>query len=221
MNKFGRTLSAAATTIGIALVAAGCGNTVIGADGPQPGLAAEVEGTEITLDDLTSAVDGLCTLQAADEAASTTSRAFAQSEILKAWVTSLIDAEFAAERDLDVAPDDPGLELAAGWDDVDEDDREALRAYVDAFLFSAAVQELSTDEAPDPADYDITINPRFDIELQGNDFEPAGYQLSVPVSKEAALETEAPTLETLQTLSEDELCGKPVEADAAPPVPLG
>lgn len=221
MKKVGRTLVVAATTTGLALVATGCANNVIGADGPQPGIAAQVEDTEITLDELTEVVNGLCTLQAADSSAAATSRAFAQSQILQAWVGSLVDAEFAEDQNLDVTPQNPGLELAPGWDDVDEDDRDSLRAYVEAFVFSSAVQEAAADEMPDPADYDITINPRFDVKLEDGAFVPAGDQLSVPVSGEASLETEAPTPEMLQDLPDDELCGKRPEVQEAPPIPVG
>lgn len=222
VKKVGRTLVVAATTIGLALVATACGNNVIGADGPQPGVAAQVEDSEISLDDLGSVVDGLCALQAADPNAATTSRAYAQSQILQAWVGSLVDAEFAEDQGLDVDPQNPGLELAPGWEDVDEDDRDPLRDYVEAFVYSSAVQEAAgEDQMPDPADYDITINPRFDVMLEDGTFVPAGDQLSVPVSGEAALDTEAPTPEMLEDLPDDELCGKRPEPQPTTPVPLG
>lgn len=221
MKKVGRILAAAATTIGFALVASGCANNVIGADGPQPGIAAQVEDAEITLDDLTKATDGLCTLQAADPSATATSRAYAQAQILQAWVAALVDAEFADDQDLDVTAPDPGLELAPGWDDVDDDDRDALRSYVDAFVYSSAVQQSGTEEVPDPADYDITINPRFDLKLEEGAFVPAGDQLSVPVSDEAATDEGAPTPETIQALPDDELCGQRPDPAAAPPIPAG
>jgi hypothetical protein len=220
VNKVGRTL-AAATTIGLALVATGCSDNVIGGSGPRPGLAAQVEDSEITLDDLTSVVDGLCTLQEADPAAAATSREFAQSQILQAWVTALVNTEFADEKDIDATAPDPGLEQAPGWDDVDEDDQDALRDYVDAFVYSSAVQDAAGEETPDPADYDITINPRFDVKLEGAEFVPAGSQLSVPVSDEAATKVEPPTQEDLQDLPDDELCGKRPESSEQPSIPLG
>lgn len=221
MKKVGRTLSVAATTMGLALVATGCTDNVIGEDGPQPGIAAQVEDTEITLDDLTEVTDGLCTLQEADPSAATTSREYAQAQILQAWVAALVAAEFAEDQELAVSAPDPALELAPGWDDVDDDDVDALEAYVDAFVYSSAVQEAAGDEVPDPADYDITINPRFDIRLDGDGFAPAGEQLSVPVSDEAAINTEAPTPEQLQELPDDELCGKRPDPEVASPIPLG
>lgn len=222
MRYVGRPLTAAAATIGLALVTTGCGSNVIGADGPQPGVAAQVEDAEITLDDLTAVVDGLCTLQAADPAAAPTSRAYAKAQVLQVWVTALIDAEFADDNEIDATAPDPGLELAPGWDDVDEDDRKALEDYVDAFVYSSAVrQEIGEQEPPDPAEYDITINPRYDVRLDGDEFVPAGEQLSVPVSDEAATDTEAPTAEALQDLPDAELCGKRPDPEAAPPIPLG
>ncbi len=220
MKHVGRPLSAAAATIGLALVLTGCADNVIGADGPQPGIAAQVEDAEITLDDLTSVVDGLCTLQEADERAAPTSREYAQAQILQAWVTALVDAEFADDQQIDATAQDPGLELSPGWDDVDEDDRDPLRSYVDAFVYSTAVRQAVPDETPDPADYDITINPRFDIKLEGAEFVPAGEQLSVPVSDDAGTEIEAPTPEALEDLPDAELCGKRPDA-AAGSVPLG
>jgi hypothetical protein len=221
VDKVGRTL-AAATTIGLALVATGCSNNVIGGDGPQPRIAAQVEDVEITLDELTSVVDGLCTLQEADPAAQATSREFAQAQILQAWVAALVDAEYADDQDIDATAPDPGLEQAPGWDDVDEDDRDALQSYVDAFVYSSAVRQEAGDEAPEPADYDITINPRFDVKLEGAEFVPAGEQLSVPVSEEAGTEIEAPSPDALQKLPDDELCGKRPDPGAVPPqVPLG
>ena len=95
-----------------------------------------------------------------------------------------------------------------------------MASYVDAFVYSSAVrQEVGADEAPDPADYDIAINPRFDVKLEGAEFVPAGGQLSVPVSDGAATVVEAPTDDELQELPDDELCGK--RPEVAPPVPLG
>lgn len=222
MNKVGRTLAATAVTFGLAAAATGCAGNVIGADGPHPGLAAQVEDAEITLDDLTAVTDGLCTLQAADPNASATSREFAQAQILQAWVSSLVEAELAEDRGLDVSAPDAGLELAPGWDDVDEDDRDPLRAYVDAFVYSSAINEALEGEAPDPDDYDITINPRFDVRLEGAEFVPAGGQLSVPVSDEAAADTAAPTPEAIQDLPDDEICGQRPDPEAAPPpIPMG
>jgi len=120
-----------------------------------------------------------------------------------------------------VTAPDAGLELAPGWDDVDDDDRDALRSYVDAFVYSSAVQQSGTEEVPDPADFDITINPRFDLKLEEGAFVPAGDQLSVPVSDEAATDEGAPTPETIQALPDDELCGRRPDPAAAQPVPMG
>jgi len=222
VKKVGRILAAVAT-MGLAMTAAGCGSNVIGADGPQPGLAASVEDAEITLDDLSSAVEGLCTLQEADEAAPATSREYARAQILQFWITALVDAEYADDQQIEAAPEDPRLEQLPGWDDVSDDDREALEEYVDAVVYSSAVrQEVSEEEPPDPADYDITINPRFDVKLEGNEFVPAGEQLSVPVSDEAGTDIEEPTPEMLQELPDDELCGKrPPPAAVPPSLPVG
>ncbi|WP_183095878.1 hypothetical protein [Nocardioides stalactiti] len=220
MKKVGRTLTTVAVTTGLALAVTGCSDNVIGADGPRPGVAAQVEDVEISLDDLTSVTDGLCTLQAADSQAAPTSREFAQAQILQAWVGALVTAEFAADNDLEVSAPDAGLELAAGWDDVDEDDQDPLRAYVDAFVYSSAVeQELAGESAPDPADYDIAINPRFDIEL--GDVTLTQSQLSVPVSDEAASDAEAPSPEVVAALPDDQVCGKKADPAVQPPIPMG
>ena len=220
MKKVGRTLASAAT-VGLALVVTGCSSNVIGADGPKPGVAAQVESTEISLDELTEVVDGLCTLQEADPSAATTSRAYAQSQVLQAWVGALVAIEYAEDEGLDVSAPDSGLELSPGWDDVDEEDAESLRSYVDAFVLSSAIQQ-EAEELPDLSAYDVSINPRFDVKLEEGAFVPAGTQLSVPVSEEAEIDNAAPTPEQLQELPEDELCGKRPEPQAeAPPVPLG
>lgn len=222
MIKVGRALSIGGVTIALALVSAGCSGNVIGADGPQPGLAAQVEDSEISISDLESATDAVCTLQAADVSVPGTSRSFAQSQILQAWVFALVNEEFAADEEIEVTPADPGLESAPGWDEVDDDDRDALAAYADAFVLSQAVQQSAGEEVPDPADYDITINPRFDIKLEGAQFVPAGDQLSVPVSDEAASDdAEPPTDEVLQSLPDHELCGNRPDPQQAPPVPMG
>ena len=110
MKKVGRTVATAAVATGLALAVSGCADNVIGADGPRPGVAAQVEGTDITLDDLAAVTDGLCTLQEADPQAPATSREFAQNQILEAWVSALITAEFADEQDLDVS----GVFIAVG-----------------------------------------------------------------------------------------------------------
>ena len=220
MKKVGRTLASAAT-VGLALVVTGCSSNVIGADGPQPGVAAQVEDTEITLDELTEVVDGLCTLQEADPSAASTSRAYAQAQILQAWVGALVAIQYAEDEGLEVSAPDSGLELSPGWDDVDEDDADSLRSYVDAFVLSAAIQQ-ETEETPDLSGYDVTINPRFDVKFEDSAFEPAGTQLSVPVSKEAEVDNAAPTNEQLLELPDEELCGKrPAPQVEAPPVPMG
>lgn len=229
MKKVGRTLGVVAAVAGLAATATGCGTNVIGADGPKPGLAAEVDGSEITLDDLTSVVDGICTLQAADPRTEGTSRAFAQTYLLKTWIDALIDQQYADDNDLSVSPQDPALEQVPGWDDVDEEDRDALVSYVDAVVYAGAVkQQLGKADAPDPGDYDITINPKFDLKPDGTDpqqggasFAAAGDQLSVPVGDEAAAETtDAPSGDALQSLPDDQLCGTrpaaPGPSDALP-----
>lgn len=220
MKKVGRTLASAAT-VGLALVVTGCSSNVIGADGPQPGVAAQVESTEISLDELTEVVDGLCTLQEADPSAATTSRAYAQAQVLQAWVGALVAIEYAEDEGIDVSAPDSGLELSPGWDDVDEDDAESLRSYVDAFVLSSAIQQ-EAEELPDLSGYDVSINPRFDVKLEEGAFVPAGTQLSVPVSEDAEIDNAAPTLEQLQELPEEELCGKrPAPEPEAPAIPLG
>lgn len=222
VKKVGRTLGVAAATVGLAVTATGCGSNVIGGDGPRPGIAAEVEDHQITLDELESVVDGICTLQEADETTPGTSRAYAQSQLLQAWVGALVDEQYADDHDLDVSAPASGLKDADGWDDVDEDDQDALEDYVDAFVYASAVkQQLGKDEAPDPADYDIVINPKFDLALDGAAFVPAGDQLSVPVSDEAKMDTEAPSPEALQDLPDDQICGnRPEPAAATPPIPM-
>jgi hypothetical protein len=217
VKKVVRNLGVAAATAGLAVTVTACGNNVIGADGPKPGIAAQVDDHEITLDDLSSVVDGLCTLQEADATATATSRTYAQSQILQAWVSALIDEQYADDHDLAVSPPDSGLEQAPGWDDVSEDDQDALESYVDSFVYSSAVkQQLGKDKTPDASDYDISINPKFDVRIDGASFVPAGDQLSVPVSKEAKAATGAPpSADELQTLPDDQLCGK----RPAPPQP--
>ena len=130
--------------------------------------------------------------------------------------------EYADDQDIEVTATDPGLELAPGWDDVDEDDRDALRAYVDA---SSLVGRSRTGrrraEAPDPADYDITINPRFDVKLEGTEFVPAGEQLSVPVSDEAATTLEAPTAEDAAGAPRGRAVRQATRPRGASPIPLG
>ncbi|KAA1418926.1 hypothetical protein F0U44_10650 [Nocardioides humilatus] len=225
MKKVGRTLGVVAAVVGVAVTAAGCGDNVIGSDGPRPGIAAEVEDSQITLDELASVVDGLCTLQEADPAAAATSRAYAQSQILQAWVGALVDEEYADDNDLDITAPASGLKDAPGWADVDEDDQDALEDYVNAFVYASAVTEqIGQGEGPDPADYAISINPKFDVMISATGFVPAGAQLSVPVSKEAKIDTAAPSPESLQDLSNDEICGvrpAPTSPESALPIPQG
>ena len=231
MKKVGRILGVVAAVAGLATLATGCGTNVIGADGPKPGIAADVDGSEITLDDLTSVVDGICTIQAADAQTPGTSRSYAQTQLLETWIDALIDRHYADDHDVTVSPQDPVLEKVPGWDKVDADDRDALIAYVDDVVYASAVKdELGKDETPDPADYDITINPKFDIRPDGYDaqqggaaFTAAGGQLSVPVGDEAAAETtDAPSPDVVSALPDDQLCGArpaPAAPTSALPVP--
>ncbi|MEZ0578431.1 hypothetical protein [Nocardioides sp. MH1] len=197
-----------------------CGDNVIGSDGPRPGIAADVDGSEISLDDLASVVDGVCTLQAASDTAAT-SRSFAQTFLLEDWVQALVMKEYADDHDLDVTPPPSGLEQAPGWDDIDESDRDALESYVQAAVYaSAATKQLGDGDEVDPSDYDISINPKFDLALDGTSWVPAGSQLSVPVSKAGADATAQPSDEEVRALPDDQLCGKrpaaPAPTDALP-----
>lgn len=165
-------------------------------------VAASVENDTIALDDLASATAGICVMQGADPKASPTSRAYAESAILQAWIGGLLKRRYAADHDLDVEPQDPGLESAPGWSDVDDRDRRALRAYVQAFVDGSAVEGEAGGNI-DLSGYKVEINPRFDITFDGSlDGGAFVHSDGSPVAQD-----EAPSRSELAALPDDEVCG--------------
>lgn len=223
MSKVHQVLATGVATLGMATVLAGCGGNVIGGDGPRPGVAAQVDDTEISLDDVDRAADAVCVLAEADPVNfGTTSRAHARLSTLQQWVKGVVATEHAEANGIEVPPVGD-LSQIPGWDDLSEDEEDALTEYAEV---SQAVPAIAGEgEEPDLADYDVVINPRYDVRLDswedGGGFEQGVMGLSIPVSDEAATEIEAPTGEALQDLPDAELCGERPDPEAAPPLPAG
>lgn len=224
MRKVRKVVLAGVAATGLAV--SGCSN-VVGGEGPRPGVAFEVDGTQVTLDELSDLTNGYCTLTEQDPQLGATSRAFAQRFLLERWVDSAIVAELAEEQGIDAPEPRTALGDLPGWSELSEDEQAAVDDYVSALNYAQAVRGAEGYERPDLADYDVVINPKFDAEPVLTDqpdehfaLEPAGQQLSFGVSDLAVSGLEEPTLEEVQDLPEAELCGQRPE-QPAPQMPVG
>lgn len=222
-----RLVTAAATTC-LALGLGACG---ISDDGPHPGLAAEVDGHSISVDQLGDLLNAVCVSTTEDPNGSGTSRGDAESQLLKSWVSYQIVMAYAADKDLEVKVADLKLETIPGWAKLDEDEQKAVTAYVDLQARAQKVMEGFADgESPDATKYDMEINPRFDFVVGKDSFAPADGQLSVPVSKAAKESVKLRTGESQLTpeqvaaLPDTQLCGNRPDPQAPGnqiPVPQG
>jgi hypothetical protein len=210
------------------LAVSGCSSNVVGAEGPHPGVAFEVDGSQVTLDELADLTSGYCTLTEQDAQLGATSRAFAQRFLLERWVDSAIVTEFAEEQGIDAREPRTALHDVPGWNELTEDEQAAVEDYVTSVGYAQTVREAAGDDQPDLADYDVVINPKFDAEPVLTEepqehfaLEPAGSQLSFGVSDLAVTSVEEPAVEEVADLPDAELCGQRPQQPPPAPMPMG
>ncbi|MEQ6900557.1 hypothetical protein [Nocardioides sp. YIM 152588] len=199
-------MSATALTAAVALGAAGCG---LSDDAPRPGVAAEVDGTVIGVDDLTTLVDAVCLSTKAGEGTAT-SRGAAERGLLQQWIGAEVVAAYAEEYGIDVEAPSSRTSSIPGWDEMSDSEQSAVEDYLDAVGRAQAVMDAAGEEdVPDPDRYDVVINPRFEIAIEDGQFVDAAGQLSVPVSDTAldAASSGELTADQIAALPDSQLCG--------------
>lgn len=228
MRKLRKVVLAGVTVTGLAMTVSGCGDNVVGADGPRPGVAFQVDDTRVSLDELADLVGGYCTLTEQDPQLGATSRSFAQRVLLERWLDAAIVGAYAEREDIEAPTPRTPLKNIPGWSELSEDEQAAVEDYITAVNRAQAVRGEAEGESPDPDDFDVAVNPRFDAVPQLTDapdehfaLAPAGRRLSVGVSDLASSsEVEEPSAEEVSRLPESQLCGERPEPQQ-PQVPLG
>ena len=184
MRTHRRLVTVAATTF----LAFGLGACGISDDGPHPGLAAEVDGRSISVNDLGHLLDAVCISTTEDPKAQGTSRDVAESQLLKQWVSNQLVLAHGADKADAVKVGDLGLETIPGWRQMNDDEQKAVADYLELQVRSNQVLgTLAPGEAIAPADFDVTINPRFDFDVSQEAYAPADDQFQVPISQKLAV----------------------------------
>ena len=187
------------------LALSGCGSN----DAPHPGLAAQVDGTSLSLSSLDDLVDAVCIATANAPQGQATTRGIAASQEIGAWVTSQAFIQYAAQHDLPGARTTQDLSGVPGLDQMTTAQRAALQDLIDDQAQATAINKLAGGLKLDPADFDIVINPRFDMGATSEGLVASDRQLSVPVSSDAvAAGAQQPTAAQLAALPESQLCGR-------------
>ncbi|HWJ81889.1 MAG TPA: hypothetical protein VNS55_06620 [Nocardioides sp.] len=218
--------------VGLAVLTAGCNaTTVVGAEGPQPGVAARVGDTTLSIDDADLLTDTVCDAQAQNPQAQPTTRVLAEQGIIGQWVTAEAAMQIVDDKGIDVDVQPFDRSQIPGWDDLSEDEQEVVGEYADglSFLNAAGPKLDQGDESQNGLDLsgvDISINPRYDISLQDHRLEASSNDLSVAVSDESAAgAADQPTTEQLMALPDSQLCGPRPQASSPQspglPVPQG
>jgi hypothetical protein len=187
------------------LLLAGCG---LGKDAPHPGVAAEVDGQTLSLSDLETLVDAACTANAHDPRGQVTTRGNAAAQEVAKWIGAQVVIADARRHGVPVPSTVQDLSTVPGWDTMSADEQKALQDFVDQQSEANAI--VNADPSAnnvDATDFDVIINPRFDLGISATKFVPTDQQLSVAVSKEALAETTQPTLQQLQAMPASQVCG--------------
>lgn len=176
---------------------------------PHPGVAAEIDGTSLSLSSLDDLVDAVCIATANAPQGQATTRGIAAAHEIGAWVTSQAFIQYAAQHGLPGDRITQDLSGVPGLDQMTADQRAALQSLIDDEAQATAINKLAGGLKLDPADFDIVINPRFDTGVTSGGLVTTDRQLSVAVSSEAlAGQAEQPTVAQLAALPESQLCGR-------------
>lgn len=198
-----RTPALVAATAAVLLVSA-CGSN----DAPRPGVAAQVDGTTLSLTTLDNLVDAVCIATASSPQGQGTSRGYAAGQEVGTWVTDQAFIQYAAEHGLPGARTAQDLSGVPGIDQMTSDQRAALQDLIDDQAQVQAINKLAGGLRLDPADFDIVINPRFDLSATDQGLVPTDRQLSVAVSGDALAGGGEPTAAEVAALPDSQLCGR-------------
>jgi hypothetical protein len=207
---------------GVAVLASGCSSTVIGADGPQPGVAAKVGDAKLSIEDADEMTDAVCTLQEQNPQAQAVTRAIAEQSVVGQWVQAQAARDLAADQGIDVDAQPFDGSQIPGWDDLTDAEQDALTDYVDDVNYLQAVApKLKGDKKGlDISGVDVTVNPRYDIAVEDQRIVPASNDLSAAVSDESvAGSAKQPTAEQLASLPDSQICGTKPDPSASPSQP--
>lgn len=212
-----------AGTVGLAFLASGCGaDNVVGGQAPQPGVAAAVEDSTLTLHDADVITAAVCDGMDADPQAQATTRALVAQGVVAQWITVQGAQELAAKEGIDVEAPPFDRKQIPGWDDLSDDEQQVVGDYADGLSFLQAVGSKLDKKDKDQNGLnldglDVVVNPRYDLRIEDAHLAPASNDLSEAVSEEAsAAATDQPSAEQLQTMPDDQVCGTP-----QPPQPQG
>jgi hypothetical protein len=214
----GRHGAGLAATVGLVLLASGCGNTVMGGPAPAPGTAATVEDSTLSLEQVDLLTDAVCESVEADPSSQATSRSIVQETVVLQWVNAEAARRVAEEEGVDVDSQSPKYDTIPGWADFSEEQQDAVRIYIDAVQYlQAALPEVGDEQGEvDVTGIDVTINPRFDV-VAGDTVAFADRQTSVAVSDEAVAGTaDELTEEQVLALPDGQLCGRRPEPAPQP-----
>lgn len=186
------------------LLASGCGSNAA----PHPGLAAQIDGATLSLTDLDSLVDAVCIATANAPQGQATTRGIAASQEVGSWISSQAFIQYAAQHGLAGERTTQDLSGVPGLDQMTADQRAALQNLIDDQAQATAINKLAGGLKLDPADFDIVINPRFDLGVSSAGLVASDHQLSVAVSGAALAGQAQPTAAQLAALPASQLCGK-------------
>ncbi|HWU21453.1 MAG TPA: hypothetical protein VN088_08010 [Nocardioides sp.] len=186
------------------LLASGCGSH----DAPRPGLAAEVDGTSLSLTALDNLVDAVCIATANAPQGQASSRGYVASQEVGAWITSQAFIQYGAQHGLPGARTPQDLSGVPGIDQMNADQRAALQNLIDDQAQANAINKLSGGLNLKPKDFDIVINPRFDMGVTDEGLVPTDQALSVAVSGDAIAGGGEPTAAQIAALPASQLCGR-------------
>jgi hypothetical protein len=227
---------AAAGLAAVALLSAGCG---VSDNDVKPGVAAEVEGQQLSLSKVDQAVRDYCALRAANPQAQPAPTALIRAQFVVGWTQAVAVDDLAPEHG--VALPSAQIDRTAvhdAWDalgTIDDDNYDTFEflTWIQQRL-SDPVQELGADESGAQGDaavsagidlitkwldeHDVSFNPVFGTyDAATGVF--GGDPLSVPVSGEAkgADSTATLTPEQVAKLPADQRCGPAVAPSAVVP----
>jgi hypothetical protein len=186
------------------LLLAGCG---LGEGAPHPGVAAQVDGSTLTLAQLDTLVDAICVVDAANPQGQPSSRGQVATQQVTDWVRNHVILTYAGQHGVSAPRSTPDLTGTPGWDELTADEQDAL---VQVVADGGQVQTVAKDPAVaavEPSGMHIVINPEFGLQAGASGVTGLDTSLSVPVSDEATAGAKL-TAEQIAALPDSQLCGR-------------
>jgi hypothetical protein len=111
----------------VATFATGCGLTD---EGPRPGVAAEIDGETLRLEQVDEAVEEYCTLRAEHPEATAVSKAAIRAQFVLGWTQAVAVERLAPEYDVSLPPEKVHrTAVEANWGELGEIDDENYEAF--------------------------------------------------------------------------------------------